>query len=227
MKTASFPDSVPTSDVAISALFESQPLHRSTASVFKRSLDIAGSVVGLTILGLVLIPIAVAIKLDSRGSVFYVQKRFGLRGRPFYICKFRSMVENADLLKAQVTNEAKGLVFKNKHDPRVTKVGRFLRRTSLDELPQFWSVLAGDMSLVGTRPPTEDEVVQYRSHHWQRLNVKPGLSGEWQVSGRSDIQDFEQILALDLQYQAKWSPLYDLQIILKTIWIVFGRRGAC
>ncbi|MBW4440431.1 MAG: sugar transferase [Plectolyngbya sp. WJT66-NPBG17] len=195
--------------------------------MFKRSLDVVGSLVGLLFLSLVFVPIAITIKLESKGSIFYVQKRFGLLAQPFYMCKFRSMVNNADALKAQVSNEAKGLVFKNKHDPRVTKVGRFLRRTSLDELPQFWNVLLGDMSLVGTRPPTEDEILHYQSHHWQRLNVKPGMTGEWQVSGRSEVQDFEQILALDLQYQTQWHPLYDLKIIAKTISIVFTGRGAC
>lgn len=226
MKIATFSSVLPTSETVVLESFRLQPQHHSACSIFKRSLDIVGSIVGLSILALVFIPIAIAIKLDSKGPILYVQKRFGLQGRPFYICKFRSMVENADALKAQVANEAKGLVFKNKRDPRVTKVGRFLRKTSLDELPQFWNVLLGQMSLVGTRPPTEDEVAQYQPHHWQRLNVKPGLTGEWQVSGRSEIQDFEQILNLDLQYQTKWSPLYDLQLIGKTIWIVLGRRGA-
>ncbi|MBD1821729.1 sugar transferase [Cyanobacteria bacterium FACHB-DQ100] len=226
MKIVAFSNLVPTANDLIPVSLNSLPQHRSTVSVSKRSIDVVGSIVGLCILALVFIPIALAIKLDSKGSILYVQKRFGLRGQPFYICKFRSMVENADLLKDQVPNEAQGLVFKNKHDPRVTRVGRFLRRTSLDELPQFWNVLRGEMSLVGTRPPTEDEVTQYESHHWQRLNVKPGLTGEWQVSGRSEIHDFEQILKLDFQYQAKWTPLYDLQIIGKTLWIVFDRRGA-
>lgn len=206
--------------------FEQHLAHCSTHSVFKRALDITGSMLGLLILVPVFIPIALAIKLGSNGPIFYVQKRCGLRGRPFYMYKFRSMQENADALKAQVENEARGLVFKNKHDPRITKVGRFLRRTSLDELPQFWNVLRGEMSLVGTRPPTEDEVAQYQDHHWQRLNVKPGMTGEWQVNGRSNINDFEQIVNFDLQYQAKWTPRYDLKIIAKTIYVIFDRTGA-
>lgn len=226
MKIVAFSNLVSAPDDLFPASLKSLPYHRSTVSVLKRLIDIIGSIVGLCILALVSVPIAIAIKLDSKGSVLYFQKRFGLRGQPFYICKFRSMVENADALKAQVVNEAKGLVFKNKHDPRVTRVGRFLRRTSLDELPQFWNVLRGEMSLVGTRPPTEDEVSQYEAHHWERLNVKPGLTGEWQVSGRSEIHDFEQILKLDFQYQARWSLLYDLQIIGKTLWTLFDRRGA-
>jgi len=206
--------------------FIQHPPHRSAFSVFKRSLDIIGGAIGLLILALVVIPIALSIKLDSKGPVFYTQKRRGLQGRPFYLCKFRSMQENADLLKAQVENEAKGFIFKNKQDPRITRIGQFIRRTSLDELPQFWNVLRGEMSLVGTRPPTEDEVIHYQDHHWQRLNVKPGMTGEWQVSGRSSINDFEQIVALDLQYQAKWTPLYDLKIIGQTLRGVLGRSEA-
>ena len=163
-------------------LDQQQP-HCSIHSMYKRSLDIIGSVIGL----LVFIPIAVAIKLDSEGSIFYTQKCCGLRGRPFYIHKFRSMQKNSDALKAQVENGAKGLVLENQHDPRITEIGRFLRRTSLDELPQFWNVLRGEMSLVGTRSPAEDEVVQYQDHHWQRLNAKPGITGEWQTSGRSNV----------------------------------------
>lgn len=201
--------------------------HPSTRSIFKRLLDIVGSIVGLLLLGIVFVPIAIAIKLDSPGPIFFTQQRHGLYGCPFKIRKFRSMVVNADELKSQINNEAKGLIFKNENDPRVTRVGRFLRKTSLDELPQFWNVLMGEMSLVGTRPPTSDEVARYNSDHWKRLNVKPGLTGVWQVSGRSQIKDFEQIVALDLNYQKLWNPLYDIQIVLKTIQVVFCRQGAC
>jgi lipopolysaccharide/colanic/teichoic acid biosynthesis glycosyltransferase len=215
------------STVSPPASLKSQPPHCSTSSKFKRIIDIVSSLTGLVILVLVFVPIAIAIKIDSAGPIFYVQKRYGLRGAPFYICKFRSMVKDADSLKSQVDNEAKGLVFKNKQDPRVTKVGRFLRRTSLDELPQFWNVLMGEMSLVGTRPPTEDEVIHYTDYHWKRLNVKPGMTGEWQVNGRSCIDDFEQILGFDLQYQAKWNPLYDLRIIIRTFYVLLNRQGAC
>lgn len=136
------------------------------------------------------------------------------------------MVQNADVLKAVVPNEAKGLIFKNEQDPRVTRVGRFLRKTSLDEFPQFWNVLIGEMSLVGTRPPTHDEVSCYSEHHWKRLNVKPGLTGEWQVNGRSAIKDFEEIVKLDLRYQNRWTPLYDLEILWRTIAILFAKTGA-
>ncbi|MEA5502670.1 sugar transferase [Halotia wernerae UHCC 0503] len=200
--------------------------HSSAKSKFKRSLDILGSLVGLVILAIMFVPIAIAIKIDSPGPIFFTQERYGLQGRLFVIRKFRSMVSDAEQLKSLVDNEANGLIFKNKNDFRVTKIGRFLRSTSLDELPQFWNVLVGEMSLVGTRPPTGDEVVKYTKRHWQRLNVKPGLTGEWQVNGRSQVKDFEQIVDLDLQYQNNWHRLYDLFLIGKTFYIIFGRIGA-
>ena len=200
--------------------------HRSANSIFKRLLDIVGSLVGLLILGVLLIPLAIAIKLDSSGPIFYTQQRYGLLGEPFRIYKFRSMVQNADALKSQITNEASGLIFKNQDDPRVTKIGRFLRRSSLDEFPQFWNVLLGEMSLVGTRPPTADEVSRYDSHHWHRLNVKPGMTGEWQVNGRSTVKDFEDIVKLDLRYQDQWHPFYDLTLIARTIYVIVAKVGA-
>lgn len=200
--------------------------HPSTLSVLKRSLDIVGALVGLLFLAIIFTPVAIVIKLDSPGSVFYKQQRYGLQGRPFTIWKFRSMVENADKIKESVPNEAKGLIFKNQNDPRITHVGRFLRKTSLDEFPQFWNVFIGDMSLVGTRPPTHDEVSLYNERHWCRLNVKPGLTGEWQVSGRSAVKDFEEIVNLDLHYQNCWTPRYDLAIIWKTLAILVSKAGA-
>lgn len=204
-----------------------QDVHPSVNSVFKRSLDICGSLVGLLILAIVFVPVAIAIQLDNPGPIFFSQERYGVHGRKFRIRKFRSMVVNAEQLKSLVSNEASGMIFKNKKDPRVTRVGRFLRSTSLDELPQFWNVLVGEMSLVGTRPPTGDEVARYNDRHWQRLNVKPGLTGEWQVSGRSSIKDFEEVVDLDLRYQSRWHPLYDLVIIAKTIYVIFAKVGAC
>jgi lipopolysaccharide/colanic/teichoic acid biosynthesis glycosyltransferase len=203
-----------------------QAPHPSAYSVVKRLIDLAGSLIGLLILALVFVPVAIAIKLDSPGPIFYSQERHGLQGRRFRIYKFRSMIVNADALKAQVKNEAKGLIFKNKEDPRITRVGRFLRKTSLDELPQFWNVFLGEMSLVGTRPPTSDEVMHYDDRHWQRLNVKPGITGEWQVSGRSLVKDFEQIVDLDLRYQRQWNPIYDLLIIFKTVYVILAKRDA-
>nr|WP_253188284.1 sugar transferase [Leptolyngbya sp. 'hensonii'] len=202
-------------------------VHPSTVSKFKRLVDVVGALVGLTFTALIFIPLAIAVQLDNPGPVLYSQIRCGLKGRPFRIWKFRSMVVDADQLKHLVNNEAKGSIFKNRNDPRITRVGRFLRKTSLDELPQFWNVLMGDMSLVGTRPPTVDEVLRYKQHHWKRLDVKPGITGEWQVNGRSSVKDFEDIIRLDLLYQRKWSLAYDLSLILKTFWVVLKKEGAC
>lgn len=216
----------PTTDTQLVSSTPFRIPHRSTQSVVKRAIDILGSLVGLLIVAIVILPIAIAIKLDSPGPIFYSQERHGLMGRPFRMYKFRSMIDRADELKDQIENEAQGLIFKNREDPRVTRVGRFLRRTSLDELPQFWNVLRGEMSLVGTRPPTSDEVARYSEHHWQRLNVKPGLTGEWQVNGRSMVKDFEEIVQLDLRYQSLWTPLYDLTLIFRTIYVIVMRVGA-
>ena len=202
--------------------------HISTRSLFKRSLDIVGALVGLVILSLLFVPVAIAIRLDSAGPILYSQERYGLQGRPFQIWKFRSMVSNADELKASIANEAQGLIFKNAKDPRVTRVGQFLRKTSLDEFPQFWNVLKGDMSLVGTRPPTADEVKHYSDRHWKRLDVRPGLTGQWQVSGRSTIKDFEEIVDLDLLYQLHWTPMHDIRLLVKTVVTLLSKRsGAC
>ncbi|MEO1560734.1 MAG: sugar transferase, partial [Cyanobacteria bacterium J06632_19] len=186
-----------------------------------------GAIVGLVITAVVAIPVAIATFLDNPGPIFYSQIRCGNDGTTFRIWKFRSMVINADQLKHLVKNEASGHIFKCVEDPRITRVGRLLRRTSLDELPQFWNVLKGEMSLVGTRPPTPDEVMKYQPHHWERLRVKPGITGEWQANGRSSIKDFEDIVKMDLDYQRKWSVSYDLFLIFKTIWVVFNKSGAC
>lgn len=201
--------------------------HRSVMSKTKRSIDILGALLGLVITAVVSLPIAVAMLLDNPGPLLYSQVRRGLKGRYFRIWKFRSMVVDAEKLKHLVTNQAKGHIFKNENDPRITRVGRFLRRTSLDELPQFWNVLIGDMSLVGTRPPTPDEVAAYDEVHWRRLNVKPGLTGEWQVNGRSEVKDFDDIVHMDLNYQRKWSIFYDISLIYKTIGVVLSKSGAC
>ncbi|MBD2449494.1 sugar transferase [Nostoc sp. FACHB-152] len=202
-------------------------VHPSVTSKTKRIIDIVGAILGLVITAVILIPVAIAIKLDNPGPIFYSQIRCGLNGRTFRIWKFRSMVVEADRLKHLVDNQAKGNhIFKNENDPRITRVGRFLRRTSLDELPQFWNVLRGEMSLVGTRPPSTDEVKYYSHHHWERLNVKPGMTGEWQVNGRSSIKDFEDIVCMDINYQRKWSITYDLILILKTLQVVLKKNGA-
>ncbi|NJN31509.1 MAG: sugar transferase [Synechococcales cyanobacterium RM1_1_8] len=211
--------------IALQAL--SLKVHPSAHSRLKRWIDLCGAVLGLGCFGLVLPWLAIAIRLDGKGSIFYRQKRCGLRGKSFYIWKLRTMVPNAEILKKTVENQAKGFIFKNENDPRITRVGRFLRKTSLDEFPQFWNVIKGEMSLVGTRPPTLDEVSRYRPHHWQRLQVKPGITGEWQAKGRSSVDDFETIVAMDMEYQARWSIAYDLRLIWMTIGAVIQRRGAC
>jgi lipopolysaccharide/colanic/teichoic acid biosynthesis glycosyltransferase len=204
-----------------------QRVHPSITSPGKRLIDVIGALVGLAITAVLFIPIAIAIQIDNPGPVFYSQIRCGYQGRCFRMWKFRSMVVGAEQLKHQVPNQASGHIFKNTDDPRITNVGRFLRRTSLDELPQFWNVLSGEMSLVGFRPPTVDEVQQYNNSHRRRLAIKPGITGEWQVNGRSCIADFEQVIDLDLRYQQRWSVAYDLQILWRTIWVVLSRRGAC
>jgi lipopolysaccharide/colanic/teichoic acid biosynthesis glycosyltransferase len=193
----------------------------------KRLIDLVGASIGLLLTGLIALPVAIAMSIHAPGPLFYSQIRCGYLGRPFRIWKFRSMVVGADRLKHLVKNEANGHIFKNKSDPRITLVGAFLRRTSLDEFPQFWNVLRGEMSLVGTRPPTPDEVEKYEPHHWERLRVKPGITGEWQVRGRSSVKDFEEIVRLDLGYQEKWSVGYDLYLIWQTIQVVLKRQGAC
>jgi len=206
--------------------FERQ-VHPSIKSKIKRLVDILGALIGVMITALLVVPIAIAIQLDDPGPIFYSQIRCGYQGKCFRIWKFRSMVVNAEKLKHLVTNQAKGHIFKNENDPRITRVGRFLRRTSLDEFPQFWNVLVGDMSLVGTRPPTPDEVKFYDNYHWQRLNVKPGITGEWQVNGRSSVKDFEDIVRMDMDYQMKWSVVYDIKLIFKTLLVILNKNGAC
>ncbi len=199
--------------------------HPSVASWMKRFIDIVGALVGLVITGFLLIPIVVAIQIDDPGPILFGQIRCGWMGKRFKIWKFRSMCVDAEAKKSQVKNEVQGAFFKNEKDPRVTRVGRFLRRTSLDELPQFWNVLKGDMSLVGTRPPTPDEVERYEVPEWQRLDVKPGMTGEWQVNGRSKVRSFEDVIRLDLEYQKNWTLLYDLKLIFKTVAILFNRNS--
>ena len=187
-----------------------------------------GALVGLVITGVVTIFLAPILKLESPGPLVFKQKRVGKNGRYFYIYKFRSMYKDAEERKAALMekNEMKGLMFKMTDDPRVTKVGKFIRATSIDELPQFWNILKGDMSLVGTRPPTVDEFQQYEARHKRRLSMKPGLTGMWQVSGRSNIEDFEEVVRMDLDYIDNWSLQLDAKIILKTIVVIFKKVGA-
>lgn len=214
-------------EMRVLPFYVERQVHPSVVSKAKRALDIFGAIIGLIITGIVAVPIAIAMYFDDPGKLFYSQTRCGFNEKPFRIWKFRSMVANADAQKHLVENQATGHIFKNENDPRITKVGCFLRRTSLDEFPQFWNVLKGEMSLVGTRPPTISEVAMYEEHHFHRLNVKPGITGEWQVKGRSEVLDFEDIVRMDLDYQQKWSFLYDINLIVRTVAVVLARKGAC
>jgi exopolysaccharide biosynthesis polyprenyl glycosylphosphotransferase len=197
------------------------------ARLFKRLLDVFGSAIALLVLSPLLAVIAVAIRLDSPGPVIFSQPRVGRAGRLFEVYKFRTMVKDADRMKDQIRhlNEAQGPIFKIRNDPRITRVGRFLRRTSLDELPQFWNTLRGDMSLVGPRPALPDEVADYADWHRRRLATAPGITGLWQVSGRSDLP-FEEMVLLDIYYIENWSPLLDLSILLRTVPRVLAGSGA-
>lgn len=194
----------------------------------KRCIDIFGAIIGLAITVIIGIIIAPFIMIESRGPLIFKQKRVGTNGRYFYIYKFRSMYKDAEERKKALMdqNEMSGQMFKMSNDPRITKVGRFIRKTSIDELPQFFNVLKGDMSLVGTRPPTVGEFNSYSFHHKRRLSMKPGITGLWQISGRNNISDFEDVVKLDLQYIDNWSLILDIKIILKTIIVVFTKKGS-
>lgn len=200
------------------------PLQRFT----KRLVDVLGSSIGLLLLSPLLPLIVLIVKLTSRGPAIFVQERCGLGGRRFRFYKFRTMVEDAEERKAALAhlNEMSGPVFKIRSDPRVTWVGKLLRKTSLDELPQLWNVLKGEMSLVGPRPPVVDEVQRYDARQAQRLSVTPGITGLWQVSGRSSLPTFDVWLELDLQYARKWSMWLDAKILAKTIVVVALAKGA-
>lgn len=194
----------------------------------KRLLDIAGGLVGC-ILTVIITPfVALAIRIDSPGPVFFAQTRIGKNGRRFKIYKFRSMYIDAEERKKELEalNEMQGLMFKMDNDPRITRVGRFLRKTSIDELPQFFNIVKGDMSLVGTRPPTEDEFEQYNSHYRRRISMTPGLTGLWQISGRSEIVDFDEVVKLDLEYIDNWTLGLDIKILFRTIWVVLAGKGS-
>ncbi|MGG3421166.1 sugar transferase [Heyndrickxia faecalis] len=196
--------------------------------ITKRIMDIIGASIGIVFLSWVFLIVAILIKLeDPKGPVFFKQIRIGKNGKEFYMFKFRSMVTDAeaklnDLLKY---NEISGAMFKMKEDPRITKVGKFIRKTSIDELPQLWNVLKGEMSLVGPRPPLSREVKEYSEYDMQRLLVIPGCTGLWQISGRNSLS-FKEMVELDLEYIRKRSLTYDLSIVLKTIKIIFIPNSA-
>lgn len=198
------------------------------ARMAKRAIDVVGACLGLGLAAPIMLVIAVALRLSSRGPVIFTQERCGLGGRRFRFFKFRTMVEGAEDQRASLThlNEMRGPVFKISRDPRITRLGAILRTTSLDELPQLWNVLRGEMSLVGPRPPMPDEVAIYDSRQSQRLAVVPGITGLWQVSGRSTINDFETWLELDLAYVRGWSLWLDFRILAKTVVVVISARGA-
>jgi len=208
--------------------FHSVSLSRQLLLI-KRLVDISGALVGLVITALLSILIIPAIKLDSPGPAIFTQQRMGMNRRVFRLYKFRTMVVNAEDQKQELMalNKINGdKMFKISDDPRVTRVGKVLRKTSLDELPQFFNVLKGEMSLVGTRPPTLDEVPKYENHQWRRMSIKPGMTGLWQISGRSSITNFEDVVRLDTQYIDTWSIRQDIMILAKTVLAVLGKRGA-
>ena len=196
--------------------------------VYKRILDLIGGLVGMVLLCLITPFIAIAIKLDSEGPVIFKQKRVGQRGRIFYIYKFRSMCQESESLKEELMEEniMNGAIFKLEDDPRITRVGKWLRKTSIDEMPQLFNVLKGEMSLVGTRPPTMDEVEMYQYQQLRRIAAKPGITGMWQISGRNKITDFDKIVELDCKYLDQWSFWGDMKILLKTVIILLQREGA-
>ena len=195
--------------------------------VIKRIIDIVASFTGLILLSPLILIVSMLIKLESKGEVIFKQKRVGLNGKEFYMYKFRSMVINAEELKEQLEsqNEMSGPMFKIKDDPRITKVGKFIRKTSIDELPQLINVIKGDMSLVGPRPSLPKEVEEFETWMRERLEVKPGLTCIWQVSGRNNI-DFEDWMKLDIKYVRERSFKLDIKLILKTVLVLFGDKNA-
>lgn len=205
----------------------STKFYKTSHVIAKRFIDIVGSIVGLIICGLVSIVLVPMIRQDG-GPAIFSQTRIGKNGRHFTFYKFRSMCVNAEQRKQELLaqNTMQGGMFKVDDDPRITPIGRFIRKTSLDELPQFWNVLMGDMSLVGTRPPTVDEYEKYTPEQKRRLSFKPGITGLWQVSGRSEIKDFNEVVKLDVAYIDDWTIWKDIEILLKTVKVVFMRDGA-
>ena len=195
--------------------------------VIKRIIDIVASFIGLILLSPLILIVSILIKLESKGEVIFKQKRVGLNGKEFYMYKFRSMVINAEELKAELEsqNEMSGPMFKIKDDPRITKIGKFIRKTSIDELPQLINVIKGDMSLVGPRPSLPKEVKKFEQWMMERLEVKPGLTCIWQISGRNNI-DFEDWMKLDIKYVRERSIKLDIKLILKTVLVLFGDKNA-
>ncbi len=197
--------------------------------MIKRCMDFIGGLVGVIVFSPIMLITAIAIKLDSKGPVIFKQTRVGQNGRQFKIYKFRSMYIDAEERKKELMaqNEiAGGVMFKMKDDPRITRVGKIIRKLSIDELPQFFNILGGSMSLVGTRPPTLDEVEKYKRKQWRRISIKPGLTGMWQVNGRSNITDFDEIVELDTEYIDNWSLTLDIKILFKTVLVLISHKDA-
>ncbi|MBR1763027.1 MAG: sugar transferase [Eubacterium sp.] len=210
------------------ATFAAASTYNSRWLIVKRALDIIFGIVGCILSAPIIAITAIPLLKESEGPLFFKQLRVGKNGRLFYIYKLRSMYVDAEERKAELMAENKmdGFMFKMDDDPRITKVGRIIRKYSIDELPQFINVVKGDMSIIGTRPPTVDEFDQYESRHKRRLSMRPGISGMWQVSGRSDIQNFEEVVELDCKYIDEWSPMLDIKIFFKTILVVLTHKGA-
>lgn len=197
--------------------------------LMKRIMDICGGLVGIILSSPIMLVTAIFIKLDSPGPVIFSQTRVGQNGRHFKIYKFRSMYVDAEERKKELMakNEIEGgVMFKMKDDPRITKVGKVIRKLSIDELPQFFNVFGGSMSLVGTRPPTVDEVEKYKKNQWRRISIKPGLTGMWQVNGRSNVKNFDDIVEMDLEYIDNWSLWMDIKIIMKTVVVLLNHKDA-
>lgn len=202
-------------------------LQNNTYEISKRLLDIMGSIIGLILTSPIFIIVTLAIRIESKGNVIFTQKRVGLNGKEFNMYKFRSMVVNAEDLKEKLkdNNEMSGPMFKMKDDPRITKVGKFIRKTSIDELPQLFNILKGEMSFVGPRPSLPNEVKKFEDWMMKRLCVKPGLTCYWQVMGRNNI-DFEEWMKLDIRYINDRSFWLDIKLILKTVFVLFGDKNA-
>jgi exopolysaccharide biosynthesis polyprenyl glycosylphosphotransferase len=208
----------------IELLVEQKPYQQA----IKRGMDIVLSLIAIICLSPILLLLAILIKLDSKGSVLYTQERIGYKEKRFNMYKFRSMVVDAEAQfeKVKALNETNHIMFKSKDDPRITRVGKFLRKSSLDELPQLFNILKGDMSLVGPRPPLPRELLHYEKWHRVKFLRPQGLTGLWQISGRSQITDFDDVIHLDYQYNKNWNILFDLKIILKTVPVVLFGKGA-
>ena len=210
------------------ATFTAASTYASGWLVLKRISDIVFGTIGCILSAPIIAITAIPLLRESKGPLFFKQLRVGKNGRLFYIYKLRSMYADAEERKAELMDEnnMEGLMFKMEDDPRITKVGKIIRKYSIDELPQFFNVVKGDMSIIGTRPPTVDEFEQYESRHKRRLSMRPGITGMWQVSGRSDIQNFEDVVELDCKYIDEWTPFLDLRIFFKTIIVVLTHKGA-